>query len=72
MHMHGHNMWVLAEGQGQWDGTVTNPDNPQRRDVHLLQPGTDENPTFIVVQIEQDNPGMWPFHCHIGECMRLF
>ncbi|KAF2141766.1 multicopper oxidase [Aplosporella prunicola CBS 121167] len=66
MHMHGHNMWVLAEGQGQWDGTVTNPDNPQRRDVHLLQPGSDENPTYIVVQIEQDNPGMWPFHCHIA------
>ena len=61
MHMHGHNMFVLASGVGTWDGTVVNPDNPQRRDVQML-------PAFgyIVVQITTDNPGVWPFHCHIA------
>lgn len=38
-----------------WDGTITNPSNPQRRDVQMLLPGN-----FIVVQWNQDNPGVWP------------
>ena len=54
-------MFVLAEGPGTWDGTVTNPQNPQRRDVQLLQ-----KEGYIVVQIDADNPGVWPFHCHIA------
>ncbi|EMC99909.1 hypothetical protein BAUCODRAFT_136452 [Baudoinia panamericana UAMH 10762] len=92
MHMHGHNMFILAEGNcssnstvfgndqgasqdghmsvdkraaGQygncWDGTITRPENPQRRDVHMLLPGQ-----FIVVQWNQDNPGAWSLHCHIA------
>ena len=39
MHMHGHNFQVLAEGYGDWDGKITNPNNPQRRDVQLM-PGS--------------------------------
>ena len=27
---------VLAAGSGTWDGTIVNPNNPQRRDVNLL------------------------------------
>lgn len=65
MHLHGHNMFVLAEGNGAWDGTVTNPDNPTRRDVHLLGPGEPGNPSFVVLQYDADNPGVWPLHCHI-------
>ncbi|RMX73769.1 hypothetical protein D0869_13271 [Hortaea werneckii] len=107
MHVHGHNMFILAEGDcvsnmtvfgneegisqegnmteypkkrglnvrsveeiekradGQygscWDGHITNPDNPQRRDVQMLAAGR-----YIVVQWNQDNPGVWPFHCHIA------
>ncbi|CAF9904739.1 hypothetical protein IMSHALPRED_000159 [Imshaugia aleurites] len=62
MHLHGHNMYVLAEGVGEWDGsTVVDPGNPQRRDVQLLQPLG-----YIVVQIDAANPGVWPFHCHIA------
>ncbi len=62
MHLHGHNMFVLAEGLGDWDGsTVVNAENPQRRDVQLLQPLG-----YIVVQIDAANPGVWPFHCHIA------
>lgn len=108
MHLHGHNIFVLAEGSctnnatvfgdpegvsepgksnittnetkrgleidsrmhekralntygSCWDGTVTRPSNPQRRDVQMLLPGQ-----YIVVQYVADNPGVWPFHCHIA------
>ncbi|KAK5018405.1 Cupredoxin [Cryomyces antarcticus] len=67
MHLHGHDVFVLAEGFGKWDGSVVNPSNPQRRDVQLLQAAKDDNtPAYIVIQIEMDNPGVWPFHCHIA------
>lgn len=61
MHLHGHNMYVLSEGLGPWDGSVVNSGNPQRRDVQLLQPDG-----YMVVQYDSDNPGVWPFHCHIA------
>jgi hypothetical protein len=44
-----------------WDGTVTNPSNPARRDVAQLQANS-----YIVLQWNQDNPGIWPLHCHIA------
>ncbi|KAI1608527.1 Cupredoxin [Exophiala viscosa] len=68
MHIHGHNMYVLAEGMGEWDGTVVNPSNPTRRDTMLLRPAdsTTGEPGYMVFQIDADNPGMWPFHCHIA------
>ncbi|KAK5119983.1 hypothetical protein LTR85_007059 [Meristemomyces frigidus] len=67
MHMHGHNMYVLAVGTGMWDGKVTNANNPQRRDVQLLPNAVSTtDPGYIVVQIDADNPGVWPFHCHIA------
>ena len=37
-----------------WDGKVTNPSNPTRRDVAQLQSGS-----YIVLQWNQDNPGLW-------------
>lgn len=67
MHLHGHNFWVLAEGFGTWDGSITNPSNPQRRDVQLVQPAASAtDPSYIVLQYDQDNAGVWPFHCHIA------
>ncbi|KAL2395555.1 hypothetical protein ABEF92_001835 [Exophiala dermatitidis] len=69
MHIHGHDFQVLAEGQGQWDGSsITNPSNPQRRDTQMLRAAgaNATNPTYIVLQYGQDNPGIWPFHCHIA------
>ncbi len=61
MHLHGHNMFVLSEGVGDWDGTIVRANNPQRRDVQLLQPNG-----YMVVQTDAANPGVWPFHCHIA------
>ncbi|KAL9052015.1 MAG: hypothetical protein Q9162_005680 [Coniocarpon cinnabarinum] len=66
MHLHGHNMQILNVGFGPWDGTVVRQSNPQRRDVQLMPPGSPTNPTHMVVQWFQDNPGVWPFHCHIA------
>jgi len=57
MHIHGHNTFVLSEGLGSWDGTVINPSNPARREVQNLQPDG-----YIAIQIDADNPGVWPFH----------
>lgn len=61
MHLHGHNMYVLNEGLGTWDGSIVNSGNPQRRDVQLMQPSG-----YVVVQYDAVNPGVWPFHCHIA------
>lgn len=62
MHLHGHNMWILSTGAGQWDGqTIVNAANPQRRDVHNLSPFG-----HMVLQYNADNPGTWAFHCHIA------
>ncbi|GJC89889.1 oxydoreductase ptaK [Colletotrichum liriopes] len=63
MHLHGFNMYVLSEGPGlTWDGTTTNPQNPQRRDVQLVRANG-----YMVLQFDSsDNPGVWPFHCHIA------
>jgi FtsP/CotA-like multicopper oxidase with cupredoxin domain len=62
MHLHGHNMYILHEGPGFYGGQpFVNPSNPQRRDVQMLRPNG-----HIVVQYDADNPGVWPFHCHIA------
>ena len=61
MHMHGHNFFVLDSGLGVYSGQMVNPQNPQRRDVQLLPPLG-----YVVLQINADNPGVWPFHCHIA------
>jgi len=67
MHMHGHEFQVLAEGFGTWDGVITNPDNPTRRDVQFLQQAnaTDGTPSYTVLQVELDNPAINIFHCHL-------
>jgi hypothetical protein len=35
-----------------------------------MQPGTFDGttitPSYIVLQWNQDNPGVWPLHCHIA------
>jgi FtsP/CotA-like multicopper oxidase with cupredoxin domain len=61
MHLHGHSMRILQEGTGTWDGTIVNPHNPQRRDVQLLSANG-----YTVWQINADNLGVWPYHCHAG------
>lgn len=70
MHIHGHDFQVLAEGWGTWNGSIVQPSNPQRRDVQQNAGGDATNPnigsSYTVFQWTQDNPGVWPFHCHIA------
>ncbi|KAK7433267.1 hypothetical protein QQZ08_000203 [Neonectria magnoliae] len=62
MHLHGFNMYLLHEGAGEWDGTIINRNNPNRRDVIQVRGNG-----HVVMQFDAaGNPGVWPFHCHIA------
>ncbi|KAH7414378.1 extracellular dihydrogeodin oxidase/laccase-like protein [Phaeosphaeria sp. MPI-PUGE-AT-0046c] len=66
MHLHGHESFsILAEGRGEWNGIITRPENPQRRDSAQMSWGTPELPAYLVIQFDTDNPGVWPLHCHL-------
>jgi FtsP/CotA-like multicopper oxidase with cupredoxin domain len=69
MHLHGHDFWILAEGRGTWNGTIQgNSSNLMRRDTHqMLGAGADGSPSYLVLEFELDNPGVWAFHCHITQ-----
>jgi FtsP/CotA-like multicopper oxidase with cupredoxin domain len=55
-HVHGRDMLILSEGEGQWDGTtIINPANPVRRDVHTIRAFG-----HLVMQFDGDNAGVWP------------
>ncbi|KAG0270935.1 hypothetical protein BGZ95_001345 [Linnemannia exigua] len=62
-HLHGHQVYVVGEGKGRYipGESPLNTFNPLRRDTVTLQ-------TFgyTVLRFVNDNPGMWPFHCHIN------
>jgi FtsP/CotA-like multicopper oxidase with cupredoxin domain len=74
-HLHGHNYYVLSiggggsgDGEGDdgtgavvWDGDVVNPSNPMRRDIATIPANG-----YLALMFENDNPGVWPFHCHIA------
>ncbi|KAH8666935.1 putative extracellular dihydrogeodin oxidase/laccase [Xylariales sp. PMI_506] len=63
MHLHGHDFWVLAQGNGTYDPSTTSLSlaNPPRRDVVQL-PGKGH----VVIAFKTDNPGAWLMHCHIA------
>ena len=69
MHLHGHSFWVLAQGHGAWDGSFQALDasNPPRRDVVMVDlVSATTGPGYVVIGYETNNPGIWPFHCHIA------
>jgi hypothetical protein len=71
MHSHGHDFQVLAQGVGEWDRTIINPQNPARRDVQQMHSGanaSDPNigPNYVVIQYEADNAGVWSLHRHFA------
>lgn len=60
IHLHGHDFFVLAQGPGLYDSSVTlNLVNPPRRDVAMMS-------GHLVIAFKTDNPGVWLLHCHIG------
>jgi hypothetical protein len=70
MHLHGHDMSVLGQGQQPWTPALTgtlNFDNPVRRDTAMLtgSRGPGSPPGYTVIGFQSDNPGAWLMHCHI-------
>ncbi|CAK9208857.1 unnamed protein product [Sphagnum troendelagicum] len=65
-HLHGHHFWVLGYGNGKFDSrrhsksfNLINP--PLRNTVPVFPFG------WSAIRFVADNPGVWPFHCHIEE-----
>ncbi|RCV39288.1 hypothetical protein SETIT_8G211300v2 [Setaria italica] len=63
MHLHGHNMFVLAQGHGNYDMArdlarynLVNP--PVVNTVLVPRLG------WVAVRFVADNPGIWYMHCH--------
>jgi hypothetical protein len=57
MHLHGHFFKLL--------GTAGGTTAPLVKDTVLLPPGMMMRPSRIDTEFVADNPGNWPFHCHI-------
>ncbi|GAB7326250.1 hypothetical protein MBLNU13_g10234t2 [Cladosporium sp. NU13] len=54
-------------GFGKADvNAIVRPENPQRRDVMIMPPGTEDRPSYLVIQWDADNPGVRPLHCHFS------
>ncbi|WOL13919.1 hypothetical protein Cni_G22699 [Canna indica] len=63
-HLHGHDFWVLAHGDENFD-----PERDLRR-YNLVDPIMKNTVAvhpfgWTALQFRADNPGVWPFHCHI-------
>ena len=62
IHLHGHDFFVLAQGTGTYNDTVSlKLDNPPRRDTAMLPASG-----YLALAFQTDNPGVWLMHCHIG------
>lgn len=63
MHLHGHDMAVLAQGPAPLpDDFVFNLENPARRDTVMVELGGG----WMWIAFQINNPGAWLFHCHIA------
>jgi L-ascorbate oxidase len=63
-HLHGHDFWVLGYGQGLYDpkrdaASFNLVDPPVRNTAAVFPYG------WVALRFVADNPGAWPFHCHI-------
>lgn len=68
IHMHGHDIFVLAQGVGNYSSSVPlKLDNPPRRDVALLPAGG-----YLVIAFETNNPGAWLLHWYVSSATRIF
>ncbi|KAJ5658160.1 laccase 2 [Penicillium longicatenatum] len=62
MHLHGHDFFVLATGNGSFipGQSILQRTNPPRRDT-----ATWAKRGYLVLAFKTDNPGSWLMHCHI-------
>ncbi|XP_031283448.1 L-ascorbate oxidase-like [Pistacia vera] len=62
-HLHGHDFWMLGYGEGKFskmDKKKLNLKNPPLRNTAVIFPYG-----WTALRFVADNPGVWPFHCHI-------
>lgn len=63
-HLHGHDFWILGYGDGVYDPQKSpagfNLDNPPARNNVATFPFG-----WTAIRFKLDNPGAWPFHCHV-------
>lgn len=62
-HLHGHDFWVLGYGEGRFHKPSIanfNLNNPPLRNTVVVFPYG-----WTAIRFVADNPGVWPFHCHI-------
>lgn len=62
IHLHGHDFFVLAQGEGAFESSdIDSLSNPPRRDTAMLF-----GKGYLLLAFQTDNPGAWLMHCHIG------
>ncbi|CAM6117246.1 unnamed protein product [Calypogeia fissa] len=63
-HLHGHDFWLLGYGTGVFD-----PSTDYAKLNYVNPPKMNTAPVFpygwTVLRFVANNPGAWPFHCHI-------
>jgi FtsP/CotA-like multicopper oxidase with cupredoxin domain len=66
---HGHSFWVVGSGVGDYnkdtDPQKFNLDKPAYKDTAVVYPGS-----WAAIRFVANNPGAWPFHCHIAAHFR--
>ncbi|QOU22891.1 hypothetical protein BRETT_003078 [Brettanomyces bruxellensis] len=67
-HLHGHKMWVIDISP---KGTFSDDMYDDKSNFNLQHPVLRDTVTigpfgYAVLRFKVDNPGVWPFHCHIG------
>lgn len=68
-HLHGHDFWVLGYGDERFeqkDVSKFNLKNPPLRNTVVIFPYG-----WTAIRYVADNPGVWPFHCHIEPHLHL-
>jgi Multicopper oxidase len=65
----GHSFWVVGAGLGDYnkdtDRATFNLNKPAYKDTVTLYPSS-----WAVIRFEANNPGAWPFHCHVASHFR--
>ncbi|KAL1368557.1 hypothetical protein HN51_022701 [Arachis hypogaea] len=64
IHVHGFNFYVLAQGFGNYNATIAEPQfnfvDPQVRNTISVPVGG-----WAVIRFQANNPGIWLVHCHL-------
>jgi FtsP/CotA-like multicopper oxidase with cupredoxin domain len=53
-HFHGHKFWIMASGDGDYDPSIPNVQNPVYRDTLAVQ-----GYGYALIRFVTDNPGAW-------------